>query len=66
VAPTGLTPQRLDTAMEDRQGHINHLLDDLEPEQRDYLKQAIRDIATHSMAGAENAMAEINESEAPL
>ena len=41
--------------MEDRQGRINHLIDDLEPEQRDYLKQAIREIATHSMAGPEEA-----------
>lgn len=35
--------------MEDRQGRVNLLLDELEPEQRDYLKQAIREIATQSL-----------------
>jgi hypothetical protein len=42
--------------MEDRQGRINELLDDLEPEQRDYLKQAVREIVAQRVARPRDAV----------
>lgn len=35
--------------MQDRQEQFNILLEDLEPDERDLLKQAVREIATHSI-----------------